>query len=104
MPIEFAQHAYCGEFHLETRYLGPQKWRWEVLKRKQKPGGSGTVATLDAAKEAAVAAAGVSADQAKWRDIGPRINADASTLRRLTLLSEHFMNSKNLRSCRSATR
>jgi hypothetical protein len=76
MPIDFAQHAYCGEFHLETRYLGPKKWQWEVLKRKQKPGLSGVVGTLEAAKEAAIAAAGVSASQVKWQDIGPRINAD----------------------------
>ena len=78
MPIEFAQHAYYGEFHLETRYMGPMKWRWEVLSRKQKPGVSGIVGTLEAAKVAAIAAAGVQTDHPlKWRNIGPRINAEA---------------------------
>jgi len=47
------------------------------LKRKKKPGITGIVETLDASKEAAITAAGVSGDQVKWRDIGPRINADA---------------------------
>jgi hypothetical protein len=77
MPIDFAQHAYCGEFHLETRYLGPKKWHWQVLRRKQKPGVSGITETLDEAKAAAIAVAGVRADEVKWRDIGPRINAEA---------------------------
>ena len=63
MAIDFAQHAYCGEFHLETRYLGPKKWRWEVLRRKQKPGLNGIVGTLDEAKAAAIAGAGACPDQ-----------------------------------------
>jgi len=68
----FAQHAEAGEYHLETRYAGPDAWQWLATKTKGSVVEfSGDAADLAGAMKAAAAAIGLKS--AEWRNIGPAI-------------------------------
>jgi hypothetical protein len=76
----FAQHAHCGEYHLETRYVPPgdrgEPARWEWAAAVQGPHGlpefSGDADNLEGAKRSACHAIGLAF--ANWMPIGPAID------------------------------
>jgi hypothetical protein len=71
-----AQHAQVGDLHLETVYIAPGHWEWQVIRIG--PGNrelaNGTAETLEEAKQACMTAAGVTnGDSVIWRRIGPDV-------------------------------
>lgn len=73
MAQVFAQHANAGLYHLETRYIEPNRWEWYALDalKTSKVIFAGEATTLEAAKQAACAAVGLCF--ANWMCIGPAI-------------------------------
>ena len=69
-----AQHAFAGNYHLETRYAAP-KWEWFVLDatRPSKALFSGESGTLRAAMNEAAMRAGLYPEIVNWRPTGPEI-------------------------------
>jgi len=69
-----AQHAFAGNYHLETRYAAP-KWEWSILDatRPGKPLFSGESATLQNAMTEAAMRVGLYPQLVQWRPIGPEI-------------------------------
>ena len=69
-----AQHAFAGNYHLETRYA-PPKWEWLILDatRPGKTLFSGDSATLRAAMNDAAMRAGLLPDLVNWKPMGPEI-------------------------------
>jgi hypothetical protein len=69
-----AQHAFAGNYHLETRYTAP-KWEWVILDatRPSKKLFSGESATLQTAMNEAAARVGLYSALVQWRPIGPEI-------------------------------
>jgi hypothetical protein len=72
MAKAYAQHAFAGQFHLETRYTEPN-WEWFVLDARQtsKTLFSGQARNLEGAKTSACHAVGLSF--ADWLPIGPEL-------------------------------
>jgi len=69
----FAQHAFAGDLHLETRYIKPHQWEWAVLLKGRQRVADGASETLEGAKDAAVKAAGLDARKVDWENIGPAL-------------------------------
>jgi hypothetical protein len=75
MAQVFAQHASAGIYHLETRYVGPNRWEWFVLDAQQtrRTLFSGDATTLEGAKKDAAMHVGLYAELVNWMPIGPAI-------------------------------
>jgi len=69
-----AQHAFAGNYHLETRYA-PPKWEWSIwdATRPSKKLFSGESVTLRAAMNDAAMRAGLLPDLVNWKPMGPEI-------------------------------
>jgi hypothetical protein len=69
-----AQHAFAGNYHLETRYA-PPKWEWFVqdATRPGKPLFSGESPTLEAAMNDAAVRVGLVPQIVNWKPAGPEI-------------------------------
>jgi len=70
-----AQHATCGKYHLETRFV-VDHWEWSAVVINKAVDGklpeyTGTGDSLEGAKKSAMASIGLSL--APWTDIGPRV-------------------------------
>lgn len=72
-----AQHAFAGNYHLETRYAAP-KWEW-VIMDATRPGKmlfSGESATLRGAMNDAAMRVGLVPQIVNWKPIGPEIEVE----------------------------
>jgi len=74
MAKVYAQHAFAGNYHLETRYAAPQ-WEWVIMDatRPTRKLFSGESATLQGAMTDAALRVGLYPQLVNWKPIGPEI-------------------------------